>query len=279
MKVLSSFLVFLMVYSCSSQKRDTKYSFKKDNFEAIALGSTTSLGGPNFYVFPIENFAKSSRSIASTSSEMNITNQKLYLYTLMVQHNVYKATLDFEKDLRICPQFHNDLLTEKEDLSFSQFDSTIEREFMSLSNEDIVYYPELALTIDEKPLYTFIGNSVLTQKYKHALLIKAEQNYQEIQQLCDNGNSDGYFVFTNLIKHIQENPNYLSDKDVYKAVFKIPAIANMLILKGSTKNAEFIDYHPVESEVLSRLNANWIKDYIHTINNYRVKRVSFRSKD
>lgn len=284
----------LLLGACSN------YSITPAKQIRIGTGVETNSGMPNFYLseqfVPKKKYIQ--RSIASTSAVPErdldeVNNKKVYFLTLLGQYKRLKNVLSNQsEDFKVCPFFHNSLVRQKEYLS------TIDNSQASFNRNNYVkamytpstlpLYPELSLPINKKQnVYQYTSqfnnsirnNNLIEGFVKVALEEHAQKNKKELEELCESGSSDNYYLFENLLTHFSETQNFKSTLGSLKAVLKIPVFANLLLLRSVDSDYVFYaksqfdqvrrisgKYSIFEEELLARIKMSWMKLYIEKVN-------------
>ena len=233
-------------------------------------------------------------SVETTQSdEATLSNKKLYFLTLFGQYtNISKYAQDFKAPIvSICPNFHNSLLEHNERRPAGISPKIItqnNKKFHYNSNKlnDPLYvaaHPELSLPMQKNgvnkkvidAINSFGGNindSTINNLVQNALDIHISKTYTEILELCEFGVSDNYYIYENMMTHVQNtnfapnenNMNILLKSTLFSnhalmiSLDKIPAATNRSIasveVKKETKN-------PYSNEVMTRLNVEWAHEY------------------
>jgi hypothetical protein len=106
-----------------------------------------------------------------------------------------------------------------------------------------------------------------------ALDIHLAKTYSEIQELCEYGSSDNYYIYENLITHIKNN-NFDASTHNMNILLKTTIFSNIALITSLNKEqsakagGRAIASVPTEnnkyaysSEVMARLNVNWANQY------------------
>jgi hypothetical protein len=118
-------------------------------------------------------------------------------------------------------------------------------------------------------------NDVKMDEMVHkAIDIHLTKTYSEIRELCENGVSDNYYVYENLITHIkttsftaaEKNMNTLLKTTVFSnialvtALEKIQATPMRSIASIESKKDVSVPY---SNELMTRLNVEWAQEYFN----------------
>lgn len=92
---------------------------------------------------------------------------------------------------------------------------------------------------------------------------------EEVLTLCDEGRSDNYYKFDNLITYHANRAQFHRDSASMKAVLKIPVFANYYLLKMMTHPSEFITQTNEEKEMIQVSKTFWFERYVVLAQTYR----------
>lgn len=218
------------------------------------------------------------------------SNKRLYFLTLYHQYNYFKKYVPGAgPEVKSCPGFHSSLLKNPADKRVVQHPSPYKEinKQLPLNSKDIAYlYPEfhLPLTRDEvrpKVLDRISDKQELLPKYMDvALSLHTQKLYTEIQELCEHGVSQNYFVFENLITFMKENKGAHKSTFAMQSLLKTSIFSNIALERGlriqdylnkKRSPASVHDLSPYEEEILQRLNVDWAREYFQTIANKRLQ--------
>jgi hypothetical protein len=166
--------------------------------------------------------------------------RRVYFSALYHQYLILGSHLGQTSDLRSCPQFHHDKI---ETDSFITPTFTIPQN-SRVGSEGRAFFPELVFTKDFS----------LTD---HLQSIK-----EEVSILCEEGVSDNYYKFDNLITHYASKASFHSRPDSMKSVLKIPVFANYYLLKMLQSHHGLAFVHPEEKRVISMTRTHWFEKYV-----------------
>jgi hypothetical protein len=141
--------------------------------------------------------------------KMGKSPRRIYFSVLYHQYQTIGQILDKNADVNLCPQFHHDKI---------EMDSKMIPKMMMYSSVHVdedgkKFFPELA----------FSGSFSL-QDY-HGLI------RTEIEALCEEGISDNFYKFDNLITHYAHKNSFHKDPKAMESVLKIPVFANFYLVK------------------------------------------------
>jgi hypothetical protein len=194
---------------------------------------------------------ESTNSRAPASLEINEIEGKsprrVYFSALYHQYLTLGQHLDNRTQLTSCPQFHHDKIETEASMipSFSLFKAS------SVGAGEKEYFPETAFNRDFsiKDYYQHIGS--------------------EIAVLCEEGVSDNYYKFDNLITHYAQKKSFHSRPDAMKSVLKIPVFANYYLLKMLQSPHTLTFVHPEEKRVISMTQTHWFEKYVNAAHRQR----------
>jgi hypothetical protein len=186
------------------------------------------------------------------SADFNdVSTRRIYFSTLYHQYKTLGKFLNHKSDLKSCPQFHHDKLHTDAGLVPTVSLYTAK----TINPEGKAYFPELAFT----------KNFTLSDYHK---TIKSE-----LKVLCEDGASDNFYKFDNLVTHYSHKGSFHRDPKAMGSVLKIPVFANFYLVKmletpghfPSTEEKRFIELtktHWFDSYVTeaSRIRNNYIKN-------------------
>ena len=254
-----------------------------------------TISGPTIKTMAHHFNQKSSRIPSSLTDKMKkqntrdekleaYNNKNLYFLTLYSQYDSFKKLSGVQSnDVMICPSFHSLLLTNKK--MIEQMSAPYRNLSLQLNTPkgDPALYPEYSLKLDNSspPLWDLLKEN--KAQAKNELLSRAIDQHvknlsSELQELCEFGQSDNYFIFENLISHLKENEDFSTSDAATDALFKTTVFSNMAILKGLAMQARNrsrgIASHQdntngFEKEIMYRLDASWMNQYFAEIKNRR----------
>lgn len=166
--------------------------------------------------------------------------RRVYFTALYHQYLSLSNHLGVESNLNSCPAFHHDKV-ETDSVVVPSF-STFKRSGMTTASKE--FFPELAFT------------------KKFSLKDHQEQMRSEIDVLCEEGVSDNYYKFDNLVTHYASKKSFHSRPDSMKAVLKIPVFANYYLLKMIQPSSVLTFVHPEEKRVITMTQTLWFEKYV-----------------
>ncbi|MCM2348446.1 MAG: hypothetical protein NDI69_00405 [Bacteriovoracaceae bacterium] len=198
-----------------------------------------------------------SRMPASIGSEnlAEISPRRIYFSALYHQYLTLGKHLDKKADINFCPQFHHDKI---------QTDSGLIPQVSlyrpkHVDSEGRNYFPELAFNKDFS-----------LQDYH--LVIKSE-----LDTLCEDGVSDNFYKFDNLVTHYAHKRSFHQNPTAMTSVLKIPVFANFYLVKMlETPGLPGLE----EKRFIKLTQTHWFENYVaeasqmrnHFIKNKMVRR-------
>lgn len=165
--------------------------------------------------------------------EMTDTSpRRVYFSALYEQYRTLGHYFGKEEPLRSCPQFHNEK-NEVEKKELAIFDE----EAWKKSSYDTRYFPEKTFSKESFASYhNVLKNEIIT--------------------LCEEGVSDNYFKYENLVTHFANNGSFHRSKTAMKSLLKIPVFANYYIV-------EMMSVRPHHGKKFIELSkADWFERYV-----------------
>jgi hypothetical protein len=217
------------------------------------------------------------RTIASTNSKLEELNhfpgKKLYFFTLWQQYSKFNAVLGNKNEIKSCPQFHNDLLIQGDNLNINSNQYSLIQDYTDLkvNPKNIVNHPVMSLPYKNADIYTYIKGSGNWDKADEVITsaVKAhnEKNKNELIELCQSGNSGGYYIYENMISYYKDNVEFQFSNNALPSILKVNTISNMFLLDSMVK-PEFKTVHLTEfqSALLKKLKVSWFKNYLYETN-------------
>lgn len=194
-----------------------------------------------------------SRMPASLSVEdvSEVSPRRIYFSALYHQYLTLGKHLGNTSEVKFCPQFHHDKIQTDSSIvpKFSLFPST------HVENEGRHYFPELAF-----------NNEFSLQDYH--LMIR-----EEIQTLCEEGVSDNFYKFDNLVTHYSHKQSFHQNPTAMTSVLKIPVFANFYLVKMlETPGLNLTS--PEERRFIELTQTHWFENYVaeaHRMRNHFIK--------
>ena len=190
-------------------------------------------------------------------------NKDIYFLTLYQQ---YRSLSEFSlahinRNIKHCPSFHSSFLELKEKRSelFKQAQlQSLKPSYLSffssrspqLKSHFSAYYPEFNLPLSSQGfLYNnpqsikdflrtrpqIFQNPNKTQKLiNHALRSYLDNTYYELQELCENGSSENYYVYENLSRYIEKQKTFSPLKANLQVLLKTTLFYNWALIESLT---------------------------------------------
>jgi len=174
----------------------------------------------------------------SVSDVSGKSSRRVYFSALYQQYMTMKDLLGKKNDIEFCPQFHHDKI--KIDSGFVPKMSLFQSNELDEAKKD--YFPEV------------IFNKEFSLKDYH------QSMKEEIIPLCDDGVSDNFYKFDNLVTHYSGNPTFHKDPKAMASVLKIPVFANFYLVKM----LEMPGFESTDSEsaFIDLSKTHWFEAYV-----------------
>ena len=292
---VTSLLLLLSAGCASSYRAPESVEQKIARYEP--QGTKTNLV-PELPTAKASKAAKAGRAPASvsmeapeeTSSDLQHSNKRLYFLTLFSQYKELDAK---GRELNICPHFHSQLVDHSESYRNQMTSVKAIPQYSAQLIENILkdetllsQYPEFALPMTETNLRPRVidvlakapvekREELSKMELERALMIHSNKTYAELAELCEYGSSDNYYIFENMVAHMNRHKNSPQPEQL-RILLKSSLMFNHALvqsLKGQqTKapsrapaSAETTTGIPYTSEALKRLNAAWSQEYFKTM--------------
>lgn len=288
---LAALSLIVSLGSCSSAKRPESIEAKMARFEA---STGEYLGSPQF---PALEYKFKSRGPASVADKktgaLPISNKRLYFMTLFTQYNEMRSFIKSSSpEISICPTFHSAIIEYKEKYPITSVNKDIawdvSRINMNSSEDELAIYPELFLPVTKEKNEPRVVDLLKKEGTKEApiLLTKALEihvlkTYHELNELCETGVSDNYYIFENLVTHTASN-RLSANSGSMRILLKSTLFSNIALIDSLTKSSkksgrsiasleETLSPVQYKSEVMNRLKAPWAREYFDEISKLRQK--------
>lgn len=229
--------------------------------------------------------------------DSNPTNKKLYFLSLYSEYEELKIySTEFNgPNINICPNFHTSLLRHNEKTTskdFSRINNKFSYDKMKLSSDlYVASFPELLLPVskvEKTPRVidiirnknsTTMSDIAINELVHTALDIHLEKTYSEINQLCESGASDNYYIYENLITYIKNNKFEAGNTNM-NLLLKTTVFSNLALMTSLEKHVQhekpgrslasvgsktLPTKHIYLSEMMTRLNVSWANQYYNYI--------------
>lgn len=165
--------------------------------------------------------------------------RRVYFSALYHQYLTLAQHIGKTPDLKFCPQFHHD----KVETDNSVFPKVVVYQSSNVDAEGRDYFPELAF------------NKKFSLRDYHKV-IRAE-----LDVLCDEGQSDNYYKFDNLVTHYSQKKSFHQNPKAMASVLKIPVFANFYLVK-MLQNPGHNFSSPEEKQFIKLTNTYWFENYV-----------------
>ena len=166
--------------------------------------------------------------------------RRVYFSALYHQYLTLSNHLGETSEVQSCPQFHHDKV-ETDDSRIPEFSlySSVKK-----VNSGKDFFPE----------------TVFNKKFS----LKDHQSsmFQELAVLCDEGVSDNYYKFDNLITHYADKKSFHSKPDSMRSILKIPVFANYYLLQMLQPSQGVSFVHPEEKKIITMTQTHWFESYV-----------------
>lgn len=185
---------------------------------------------------------ESTRAPASVSMEAKEEKSTRRVYFSALYHQYMTLGSYYQKgpEIESCPAFHHDKLEAEEHTVAKLARITASR----IDEEGKDYFPELA----------FSG--------KHSMRGYYEDMRAELLTLCDEGVSDNFFKFDNLVTHYAGKKSFHLKPGAMESVLKIPVFANFYLVKMMSAQSGFDSTYPEETKFIEMTQTHWFEKYV-----------------
>lgn len=165
--------------------------------------------------------------------------RRVYFSALYHQYLTLAHYLGKKSDVTFCPQFHHDKVETDSGLvpKVTFYSSS------HVDSEGKDYFPELAF------------NKKFSLKDYHSV-IKGE-----LDTLCEEGISDNFYKFDNLVTHYAHKKSFHQDPKAMASVLKIPVFANFYLVK-MLEAPGFNITSSEEKRFIRLTNTYWFENYV-----------------
>lgn len=286
MKLKNSGVLFVVASTLVSCAGTSKHhSFHKD--AEVSSVRVFSSGMPN-YILPEKIEAKKFKNInarmpASIMVESKLDHKEMYFFSLFSQYHFLRNSVARADELKVCPQFHHQILTHPEynytSVSGVQISSQYNEEVFK-TRQNVAIFPELSMPVEhgDNPALVYeevrAGEDANEQVF-NALNIQYEKTKIELEKMCDKGTSDSFFAFSNFINYAKNNPGFVEEANSIKSLLKIPIFSNhyligMMSAKHSWESTHYLSLtNHLYSKLYEAVDMPWAKIYVHAQAKYR----------
>jgi hypothetical protein len=195
--------------------------------------------------------------------ETKIAEERLYFLSLYAQlKTMQKISYNSDHHVRSCPAFHTDFIENQN------------QESTHLSNAAKISKP----SVNDASLYPFISLMKTNKQNIHNIMSSFElvkiKTFNEINELCERGQTDQMFVYLNLQDHLHQNKDFRFTREAVSAMVKIPVFENIFFLGTLYENERFSPYvlSSSEKEMISRMRGEVLTHYIDFVYTQRYDR-------
>ena len=303
LKSLSYTLFLTILASCGTESYDQKMAryvpkvVGKNLVPEMKTAEFNFTATPQVKVQKLRGPASKSETpnLSEEAKETNTSNKKLYFLSLFSEYEtIKKYSQEFlGPAVTICPNFHTSMLRHNDNLAITTKNNSKENSkiikfvYDSSKYTDDIYVakrPELLLPLTKDETSPKVIDIIRSSSYSmndfainelvhKALDIHLAKTYSEIQELCEYGSSDNYYIYENLITHIKNN-NFEANTKNMDVLLKTTIFSNIALITSLDKeqspktNGRAIASMPTENkkyaystEVMARLNVNWANQY------------------
>ena len=288
--ILLTALIALLLAACSSTYRRPesiedkmkRFNPQSEQSNIVPQITSTSKGwktrrGP----------ASSELPTSTGGNYRSLSNKKVYFTALLYQYNqVRPLAKGSTPSISICPHFHNQVLEyANRNPKAMKKQNFIANWIIDKSKlKDPKYLeirPELGLPTKVNGIIPTLADNIISDStktpqdhLKTSINVHLENNYNEIKELCQTGQSNNYYAFENLVGHTRENAEFKATNANLNSLLKTSVFANHAIITSLWKyrkrgrtiaSTENSANNPVIYEITNRMNANWALDYFRNL--------------
>jgi hypothetical protein len=165
--------------------------------------------------------------------------RRVYFSALYHQYLTIAQHLGKKSNVKFCPQFHHDKIETDSSIvpKVSLYRSS------NVESEGRDYFPELAF------------NKNFSLRDYHNVI------QGELETLCEEGVSDNFYKFDNLVTHYAQKKSFHQDPKAMASVLKIPVFANFYLVK-MLEIPGFKVTSPEEKRFIQLTNTHWFENYV-----------------
>jgi hypothetical protein len=168
------------------------------------------------------------------------SNRRVYFTALYYQYLTLGQHLKDSSSIDSCPQFHHDKV-ETDAAHIPKFSLYKPVNIDSRAQE---YFPEVV----------FNRSFSLGDHY--------EQIEAEVATLCEEGVSDNYYKFDNIVTYYANKKSFHSRPDAMKSILKIPVFSNYYLIKMLQGPHTVAIVHPEEKKIIQLSQTHWFESYV-----------------
>lgn len=212
-----------------------------------AVGCAHVSDNPKTVEFPYaaELLEKIQHSVARVPASVELDEveqpspRRIYFSALYHQYLTIGQHLNKKGDIQFCPQFHHD----KVETDSGLVPKVSLYPVSQIDEEGKDYFPEM------------VFNKEFSLKDYHKVI------KSELVTLCEDGVSDNFYKFDNLVTHYADKKAFHTRPDAMRSVLKIPVFANFYLVKmleipGTSLNS------PEEKRFIKLTQTHWFEKYV-----------------
>jgi hypothetical protein len=183
--------------------------------------------------------------------ESDRSPRRVYFSALYHQYLTLGEHLGNKSAINFCPQFHHDKL----ETDAGIIPKVTVYQTLKMEGKDRAFFPELAFSKD------------------FSLADYLDEIQSEISILCEDGVSDNFYKFDNLITHYSQRDAFHKHPGAMASVLKIPVFANFYLVK-MLQIAGPGDSSPEERRFIRLTKTYWFENYVteaHRVRNSFIK--------
>jgi len=285
-------ILLALLVSCSSYRAPESFDDKMDRFQAKMQGQNQV---PKFTISNKSAQVAMSKTAAARNpasiqsnikSESKYSNKRLYFLSLYFEYeSMRKLTSQTTKDIKICPHFHSGIVENRSYLNEIQKSSShtawmkelAEKATQAITNDGDVAlqeFPILSLpinnTVESATVYDTYQkkHDSLVKLFDDAILLHANNTHSELEELCEYGTSDNYFIYENLVTYSQNN-KLVPSQQSFEVLLRTTLVSNFFLEKAILGQydkgrgpASQSGSNPYLYPGLGRLDATWAMEYL-----------------
>lgn len=184
---------------------------------------------------------------------IRLSNRRLYFLALREQYRSFAAYCpDAYQEIAICPHFHTALVTSRRS----------EQPYLA---RKLVGFPPAG------PLLSFAGSG---SRLKNAVASRIRTIHSELEELCHYNSSDNYYVYENLLTHIERDAGKFSASPKnLKILVKTNLVANRVLLRALRRHsrsegrmpASAAEDNPYLRHIVNKSGIDWLENYLHSV--------------
>ena len=259
-KFLTIFLVFSLMGCSLGRKKNA-----------------TSSHPISFVLMDHIDWQQRSPALFLTSNDLShLSHKELYFQTLAGQFQQFSQAITSPLSLRSiphCPNFHNSFL--EFDFDWPLLDIQLENKNHLFSlpskqeNKTLLraLFLELNLPLHQQTKTPLVYHAIkedvpYSQAVRRGLNAHVNKIHRELQQLCQDGYSQNYYLYENMIQHTKQKPLKKRSIKSLLSLLKITVFANYALIQSLD-----LKYSPnsKEREIMLRLNALWTFQYLNQL--------------